>query len=111
MSVIKRLQKYIHDWSVSKGWWDDPGRKDRRLELLMLVNTELCEAVEEARIGKIETYEDDNGKPCGFNSEIADVQIRLFDLYEVWGIDIEDEIARKMAYNEKRPYRHGGKLY
>lgn len=49
-------------------------------------------------------------KPEGFPSEIADAVIRLFGIaYEV-GIDLEDIIREKMAYNATREFMHGKKF-
>jgi NTP pyrophosphatase (non-canonical NTP hydrolase) len=41
--------------------------------------------------------------------ELVDVIIRLLDFAGGTGLDIEGALAAKMAYNEGRPYRHGGK--
>jgi NTP pyrophosphatase (non-canonical NTP hydrolase) len=49
-------------------------------------------------------------KPEGIPTELADIIIRVLDICANWGIDISAAIADKMAYNETRPYRHGGKL-
>ena len=48
-------------------------------------------------------------KPEGFPIELADILIRVFDLAEAWDIDLEAALQEKMAYNETRAYRHGGK--
>lgn len=48
-------------------------------------------------------------KPEGVGSEFADVLIRLLDDCALFGIDLEAEYERKMAYNRTRPHRHGGK--
>lgn len=54
-------------------------------------------------------------KPCEFSkmegipSELADVVIRVMDMCEQYGIDLESAIAEKHTYNLTRPYRHGGK--
>jgi NTP pyrophosphatase (non-canonical NTP hydrolase) len=48
-------------------------------------------------------------KPKGVGSEFADVLIRLFHYAELFGVDLRFEYERKMAYNERRPFRHGGK--
>ena len=48
------------------------------------------------------------GKPEGFPAELADLLIRVGDLAAALGIDLDFEVRRKMAYNETRPYRHGG---
>jgi hypothetical protein len=38
------------------------------------------------------------------------VLIRLLDDCDRWGVDLAFEFERKMAYNEKRPYQHGGRI-
>lgn len=49
-------------------------------------------------------------KPEGVGPELADLFIRILDDCEFYGIDLDAEYERKMAYNRLRPYRHGGKL-
>ena len=49
-------------------------------------------------------------KPEGIPSELADIIIRVLDIAAFHHIDIAAAIADKMAYNESRTYRHGGKL-
>ena len=49
------------------------------------------------------------GKPEGVGSEFADVLIRLLDTAKEYGIDLEAEYERKVAFNRTRPHRHGGK--
>jgi len=94
-----------HAIAKEKGWWDEP-RED--LEVLMLVVTELSEAVEAIRDGKEPRYYEGD-KPCGAAVECADALIRLLDFTQSKGWDIEDVVAEKLAYNQGRPYRHGGK--
>ena len=48
-------------------------------------------------------------KPEGVGSEFADILIRLLDDCDRWGVDLRAEYERKMAYNERRPYQHGGR--
>lgn len=48
-------------------------------------------------------------KPIGFAIELADAMIRIMDLAGHLGIDLTAAITEKMAYNETRPLRHGGK--
>jgi NTP pyrophosphatase (non-canonical NTP hydrolase) len=48
-------------------------------------------------------------KPEGVWSELADVVIRVADMCGVYGIDLEDAIIKKLAYNKTRPFMHGGK--
>ena len=68
-------------------------------EKLMLVVTELSEAMEAYRHEDIKN----------FKEEIADTFIRLCDICGSVNIDIEREIRTKMEVNKKRPYLHGKK--
>ena len=49
-------------------------------------------------------------KPRGFDIEIADALIRIFDLCGAKGIDIEDALRRKALYNTGRERMHGRKV-
>jgi len=103
--TIGKLQEEVHRIAIEHGWWD----KERSIgEALMLIVTELSEAMEAYRIGNPES-----DKIPGFSrleEELADVIIRVLDLAGGIGLDIEGAISAKMGYNETRPYRHGGKL-
>ena len=48
-------------------------------------------------------------KPEGIGSEFADILIRLLSSCDQYGIDLNTEYERKMAYNRTRSFRHGGK--
>ena len=71
------LCRVAHGMAYDKGWWEDGQRPVYKLRLLIV--TELAEAVECLRDGKIETWYADNGKPEGFWVEIGDALIRLAD--------------------------------
>lgn len=49
-------------------------------------------------------------KPEGVPVELADAIVRILDMCAAWGIDIDEVVAHKMAYNERRPYKHGKAL-
>jgi NTP pyrophosphatase (non-canonical NTP hydrolase) len=68
-------------------------------EKLMLCVTELAEAMEAYRHEDIKN----------FKEEIADTFIRLCDICGSVNINIEREISSKMAFNKKRPFKHGKK--
>ena len=88
------LAKLCHSIAVEKGFWD----KERNLgEALMLIVTELAEAMEAHRV-----QDHDN-----FKEELADAFIRLLDLCGGLKIDIEQEIYKKSLKNKNRPYKHG----
>ena len=104
MSVAE-LQREIHRTAVEHGWWD----QERPIgEVLMLAVTELAEAMEAYRDGNPVS-----NKIAGFSKveeELVDTIIRILDFAGGMGYDIDGALRAKMAYNETRPYRHGGKL-
>lgn len=80
-------------------------------EQIALIHSEVSEALEAYREGfepGIEGHEAD-GKPVGVPSELADAVIRILDTCERNGINLERAIEEKMAYNDTRSFRHGGK--
>jgi len=91
---LNQLAQTCHRIAVEKGFWDE---KRNIGEALMLIVTELAEAMESHR------KQDD----ANFKEEIADTFIRLLDLCGGLKIDIEDEIAKKSERNKSRPYKHG----
>lgn len=125
--MINDLCKLAHDAAVSKGFYE----RERNLpELLMLVVSELAEAMEAERNGETVTtvrqsnariYADEKvwneNAVWGFyenmrgtiEEEIADACIRIFDLCGYYDIDLEAWIKAKMAYNATRPEKHGKK--
>ena len=116
----KGLNDYVDDvsaWCERKGWREDvrSERPNSAGDLLMLVVTELAEALEEVRdhhgLNEVCHVEDKHGRqrPGGVPIELADVLIRIFDIAGRWNIDLEAVVREKMAYNEDRPYKHGGR--
>jgi len=112
-----------HGRAAEKGWWDDCAYRgenddfeilnecvyDKIPEKLALIHSEVSEALEDFRNGTMVTDYEENGKPVGFNTELADILIRVFDLAGALGIDLEKEVRIKSDFNETRQRRHGGK--
>lgn len=106
---LNALAAQIHATAMEKGWWNE----NRPMgEIIANIHSELSEAWEHYRNGLslTEVHYTDQGKPDGFAIELADTIIRILDLSARLGLDMDALIAEKQAYNEKRPYRHGGKL-
>lgn len=86
-------------------------------EDIALMHSELSEALEDIRMGLLLnelTFDHTKmlgllAKPCGVPSEMADVIIWVLHFCGRHKIDIQAAVANKMAYNNARPYRHGGK--
>ena len=102
------------------------GFKDASIpEDVALMHSELSELLEDFRAGKlahvmtyvlngveVKTREvgGELAKPCGIPSELADVIIRVLHFSGKHGVDIEKAVIEKMAYNNTRPFKHGGKV-
>jgi NTP pyrophosphatase (non-canonical NTP hydrolase) len=46
---------------------------------------------------------------ANFEEELADIFIRILDTSHGLGIDMDAVVAKKLAKNRTRGYRHGGK--
>jgi NTP pyrophosphatase (non-canonical NTP hydrolase) len=113
--LLREMQAEIVAVCQDRGWYDQPVSFG---EAMALLHSEVSEALEAWRLwglgdgtaGSAITPGGDQGaKPEGVGSEFADVLIRLLDDCARFGIDLDAEYERKLAYNRTRPYRHGGK--
>jgi NTP pyrophosphatase (non-canonical NTP hydrolase) len=90
------------------------GWNDREVpipEMIALIHSEVSEALEAFRDpSQPLSWVDDHGKPQGVASEFADIMIRVGHYAEKLGINLTEEIDKKLTYNLTRGYRHGGKL-
>ena len=116
---LAELQKEAHAIAREKGWWDE----ERTFgDLIALIHSELSEALEAYRTDPDEPLMDTDTdghpilywdpidqKPEGVASELADVVIRVADMAEHYGIDLDAAVRAKMEFNRGREYRHGGK--
>ena len=125
--TIKKLQDTAFANAIKHGFH----QKNQNIgELLMLIVSELSEALEADRKGMyfkkttpswLELYAnrktDDDADTFDmifaeevkdtFEDELADAVIRIADLCGYLNIDLESHIKAKMRYNESRPHKHG----
>lgn len=109
---INNLVSTVHEMAVDHGWWDDKQNFKSDCEphyiaaKLSLVHSEVSEAVEVLRNPILSIGE----RKERFGEELADVVIRIADLCGFLGIDLDATLTKKMDINDRRPYRHGGKM-
>lgn len=103
--TISELCEQAHRMAKEKGFWD----KDRNnSELLMLAVTELGEACEGLRHGNPPS--DKIPEFSQVEEEIGDCMIRIADMAQARGYNLEGAIKRKLLYNQERPQMHGKKF-
>lgn len=121
---ITKLKKEIYQTNKENGFWDEERNTG---EMLMLIVSELAEALEadrEDKYAKLELFEleqqdaqsqeqwkvvFENNIKDTFEDEIADTIIRLLDISEGLNIPIEKHIGYKLEYNTLRQRKHGKK--
>lgn len=113
------LSDALHAQNVQAGWWKDPHTgdpKDRNVgELLMLIVSEVAEAMEGHRKGLMD---DKLPHRLMIEVELADTVIRIFDLAGALELDVGGAILEKIAFNMQREdhkaenrVKPGGKAY
>lgn len=115
--VINLLAQKVHEGN--KKWWTNihTGEPLNRNvgEMLMLVVSEIAEAMEGHRKGLFDTHLET--RPM-LEVELADAVIRIFDLAAGLGLDLGGAYIEKLKYNQTREdhkienrLKEGGKAY
>ncbi len=100
LQPIRELQAEIHRRNAR--WWhtQDGQRLDRNKgEMLMLIVSEVAEAMEGERKGLMDDHLPHRRMA---EVELADVLIRVFDYAEAHGYDVAGAMLEKLNYNDRR---------
>ena len=111
MGQIADLAVTAHGNSKAHGFYDTVldkaySQEAETAKRIALIMSELGELLEAVRLPISALSEKAAGFTCA-EEEAADVFIRLLDLCGWLGWDLEGATKAKMAYNAKRPYKHG----
>ena len=111
LTSLSAIAREVHKNAKIKGFWRSAVKQDGSFveevipEKLALIHSEISEALEK--------YRDNPGIKItdidGFGEELADIIIRVMDLVEAYGFDINEEIIAKHVKNLGREHMHGGK--
>lgn len=93
----------IHHTAKEKGFWED-GEERNDSEMIMLMVTELAEAVEGLREGN--PPDDKVPEFSAVEAELADAVIRIMDYGHARGFRVAQAIEAKSRFNTTRPYKH-----
>lgn len=96
MSDLKKYQKMVYENKVQKGF----NVTNVETEFLLIYG-EIAEAFEAYKQNKMDNL----------GEELADIAIYLLGLSEILGIDLDEEIAKKIKINQKRKYISGDNGY
>lgn len=131
INAFSAMSEHVHSMAIQKGWWDrqqwaenckahlpnlyhdliDQATSRNDAELIMLVVTELAEAVEGLREGNPPSEKIGDAGFSQVEEELADAIIRIMDLAEARNWRVAEAVVAKSVYNSGRSHRHGGKKF
>jgi len=96
---MKELERLMHEFVSSKGWYDEASPRQQTLRnLAASLSIEASEVLEHFQWEESPVNVDD------LTAELADVALYLLQLASVTGIDLEEAILKKLDTNSRRSW-------
>lgn len=110
MKTLNEIADAVHFLAWNKGWHSTDESEDGFIERACNnLHDEISELHDAWRKNKLHTQCDKDIELTCIEEEFADIIIRALDNCRRLGVDIQNAIEKKHAYNKTRPWRHGGK--
>ena len=118
METIYEIADAVYAQAQAKGWHSETETEDAFVERACNnLHDEVSELHEAWRNNHLRDLCDKAEKMAAagirpltcLEEELADILIRVLDDSRKLGVDIQDAVLRKHAFNATRPMRHGGK--
>lgn len=103
------MQAQVYVTAVQHGWYDADAPAFNDGEKIALMHSELSEGLGWLRQGNPPS--DHIPEFSGLEEELADTIIRIMDYAQHKGLRVAEAIVAKAAFNDARPYKHGGKKF
>jgi NTP pyrophosphatase (non-canonical NTP hydrolase) len=96
---LKELEARMHEFVAGKGWYGtDSPKVQSPKNLAISLSIEAAEVLEHFQ------WQEQTADKADLAGELADVALYLIQLASISGIDLEQAILDKLAYNEGREW-------
>jgi len=96
---LKELEARMHDFVAGKGWYEANSPKTQSPK-----NLAVSLSIEAAEVLEHFQWQEQTADKTALAGELADVALYLIQLASISGIDLEQAILDKLAYNKGREW-------
>lgn len=106
--MLNELARKCHENSVAHGFWTGIANENLPTKIA-LIHSEVSEALEALRLHNPPS--EHVPEISALAEELADILIRVGDLAGRLGLDLDEAVRLKMAFNSTRHIMHGNKAF